>query len=728
MTQVNRFLTGPSRATALLVAVLVLMSQYVGAAAPPSRPPLLSERTLASLGAEINGLIAKDTVAELGRYHRVQATSGYAAAASYIASKAKQYGLEQVQILQLPADGVKTYYTLKSSTGWEANSGQLWEVAPERKKVADYDEMRVALADYSQTADVTAELLDVGSGDKPADYDGLDVKGKIVLAGGPLASVHTMACDERGAVGILSYQPNQVTGWSGDYVDNVRWGHLSPYDAKNKFAFMISLRQARGFRARLSSGQHIRMRAVVNARMQPGNYEIVTAVIPGTDLAEEEIAFSCHLCHQQPGANDNASGAAAILEVARALKTLIDRGELPHPRRTIRFIWPPEINGTLAFLAERQDELRKIKAVIHCDMVGGDYSITKSVLHMTHTPASLPSCVNVVGDTFTQYAIAASLNGAMNGDLEQALISPDGSKDSLVADITPFEMGSDHDVYEEGSFKIPAIYLRDWPDVFIHTNNDIPANIDATKIKRSAFIAAASGYFLASAGPAEALKLADAVFGAAVARMPAEHQRALAAESAGGADGARESRTIIATSLAMDQAAISSVKMLAEGDQTVQARIDSLVDQLSGMWLMLTGQLTQEQKGKKIYLVLTPKEAPAERDNKHKRGREEEAPGSTGPWTNVVPARNISGPMNVYYYDYISDHARPEDMEIVKRISAMPHGDILMYEILNLVNGQRTVMEIRDYVSVAYGPIPVGDVAAFLQLLGKIGVVTLNSK
>src|SRR5947209_4159067 len=57
-------------------------------------------------------------------------------------------------------------------------------------------------------------------------------------------------------------------------------------------------------------------------------------------------------------------------------------------------------------------------------------------------------------------------------------------------------MGSDHDVYQESGFHIPAIYLNDWPDRYIHTNFDSAANIDPTKLKRAAFIGAASGYFL----------------------------------------------------------------------------------------------------------------------------------------------------------------------------------------------------------------------------------------
>jgi aminopeptidase YwaD len=714
------------RAGYLLGALIPVLSQWVWAAAPLTAT-LLPEREVAAIGAEINGLIAKDTVAELGRYHRVQASSGYNSAALYIAAKAKQYGLDQVQVLKFPADGAKTYYTLRSSVGWEADLGQLWEVSPKPRKVADYEEMRVALADYSQSADVTADMVDVGAGDKAADYEGQDVKGKIVLAGGPVAAVHALACDNHGAAGILSYQPNQVTGWSGDYVNNVRWGHLSPYNPKNKFAFMISLGQARVFRERLALGQHIKLHAMVKARMQPGNYEVVTAVIPGTDLASEEIAFSCHLCHQRPGANDNASGAAAILEVARTLKTLIDRGDLPRPRRTIRFLWPPEINGTMAYLAEHPEELKRIKAVIHCDMVGGDYSITKSVLHMTHTPASLPSCVNVIGDVFTQYAIAASLDGAMNGDTDHALISQGGSKDSLVADITPYEMGSDHDIYEEGSFRIPAIYLRDWPDVFIHTNNDVPENIDATKIKRSSFIAAASGYFLATAGAKEAAALADAVFADAVARMPAEHQRYVDAER-GGPDGAREAKNVIGFSLAMDQAALTSVRMFAPDDAALGSKVDGLVDQLSGIWLMLTGQLTQEQRGKKLYFAFTPKGEPAERDAKHKRGRDEDSRQPQGEWTGLVPVRVLAGPMNVYYYDFITDHARPEELGIVKRLGALPHGDIILYEILNLVDGQRTVQDIRDYIAVAYQPVSTADVGSYLQLLNRIGVVRFNSK
>ena len=440
--------------TALLLSLLIINAPLAAQSrdAQHTKTPLLPDKEVSALASEISGLIAKDNIVELCRFHRVQASSGFSRAAEFIAAKAKEYGLEQVEINRLPADGVKTYYTLRSTPGWEAESGQLWEVTPGRAKIADYEEMRVALADYSTSADLTAELIDVGAGTSAKDYEGKEVKGRIVLAGGNVAAVHARACDERGAAGILSYQQNQTTGWSGDYKDNVRWGHLSPYNAGNRFAFMPSLGEAREFQSRLARGERVSLRAVVKAEMKPAFYDVVTAVIPGADASGEEIVFSCHLCHQKPGANDNASGAAAILEAARAITALIRRGEIERPRRTIRFIWPPEINGTLAYFAEHPEITRRMKAAVHCDMVGGDFSITKSVLHVTETPASLPSAVNAVGGAFAKYVIEGSRKGASGAGFTDALVSAGGSKDGLVADITPYEMARTTTFIRKGRF------------------------------------------------------------------------------------------------------------------------------------------------------------------------------------------------------------------------------------------------------------------------------------
>jgi hypothetical protein len=56
-------------------------------------------------------------------------------------------------------------------------------------------------------------------------------------------------------------------------------------------------------------------------------------------------------------------------------------------------------------------------------------------------------------------------------------------------------------VWAEGSWRIPVIYLADWPDIYIHTNKDVPGNLDSTKMKRAIFIAAGSAWALANIQP-----------------------------------------------------------------------------------------------------------------------------------------------------------------------------------------------------------------------------------
>ena len=102
-------------------------------------------------------------------------------------------------------------------------------------------------------------------------------------------------------------------------------------------------------------GRTIVLAARVDAKMVPATYDVVVATIPGTDPASGEVVLTAHLCHQSAGANDNASGSAAILEVGRALAAAIRRGTLPPPKRTIRFLWLPEIAGSQVYLVRHPE-------------------------------------------------------------------------------------------------------------------------------------------------------------------------------------------------------------------------------------------------------------------------------------------------------------------------------------------------------------------------------------
>lgn len=471
--------------------------------------PFLTDKELTALATEISGSSAMRTVEGLSRHHRMRGSRGYFAAAEQIVVDLKRYGLADAHVELLPADGTIYYGTQRSRPPWNAEFAELWEVDASGARIvrlASWDASPITLAQDSFSADVTAELVDVGAGTAEADYAGKDVKGKLVLASAQAGPVAAMAVERFGAAGIISYAQNQRTAWFGENENLVRWGHLDTFAPTRTFAFMVSLKTARALQQRLRAGERVRMHAVVRAGQEAGGYHIATATIPGTDLRGEEIVFSCHLDHPRPGANDNASGCATILEVARTLSKLIGEKRLDPPRRTIRFVWPPEIEGTLALLNGRPEIARRIRAAVHLDMVGGGAE-TKAIFHVTRGPASQPSFVYDVAQAVGELVNEQTERFASTGTARWPLIAPDGSKDPLQAAMVPLTLGSDHQVYSDSSFGIPAIYLNDWPDRYIHTNLDLAANIDPTKLARAGFIAAASGYALASLAPGDAAEL-----------------------------------------------------------------------------------------------------------------------------------------------------------------------------------------------------------------------------
>jgi aminopeptidase YwaD len=469
---------------------------FVAAPAHAQKLPL-PEKDIATLAQELSGETALRNLEGIARFHRQRGSDGFRAAAELVAERAHAYGLSGVAILQFPADGKIFYGTQRSRPAWDAQSGELRDVGQDRK-LASFEAEPVALAEDSESADVTAPLVDIGDGTREADYAGKSVKGKLVLTTSQPGAVQELAVGKHGAVGIVSSAQNQKTAWWGEDENLVRWGHLETFSPYKTFAFMLSLNTARALRERLRKGEEVQLHATVKAGQHPGSYLVVTATIPGADpKLDEEIAFSCHLDHQRPGANDNASGCVAILEAARALQKLIKEGKLSRPARTLRFFWPPEIEGTTTLLNARPDLAARIKAVVHMDMVGGGPA-TKAVFHVTRGPMSLPSFVHDVAWAFAAFVNDQSYRYAATGTADYPLAAPAGGKEPLLAQPSPFTGGSDHVVYQDSSFSIPAIYLNDWPDRYIHTNFDTAANIDPTKLLRAAFIGAASGYALAS--------------------------------------------------------------------------------------------------------------------------------------------------------------------------------------------------------------------------------------
>ena len=482
----------------------------------------IPEKSLAAIASELSGESAKRHLEGFSRHHRMRGSRGFHAASQQIVDMLTLYGFADAHIESLPADGKIFYGTQRSRPAWNADFAELWDG---ETRLASWDAAPITLAQDSASADVTAELVDVGNGTSEGDYAGKDVKGRIVLAAQQPGPVAAIAVAKFGAAGVVSYAQNQKTAWWGEDENLVRWGHLDTFAPFKTFGFMVSLKTARALQKRLAAGEAIKLHAIVRASQEPGAYEIATATIPGTDLRDEEIVYSCHLDHPRPGANDNASGCATILEVARTLSKLIAEKKLEPPRRTIRFVWPAEVEGTLALLNGRPEIARRIKAAIHLDMVGGAPAVTKAIFHVTRGPASQPSFIYDLAQTVGELVNEQTDAYASTGSAKYPLAAPEGGKEALQASFVPLTLGSDHEVYSDLTFGIPCIYLNDWPDRYIHTNFDVPANIDPTKLLRAGFIAAVSGYVLSRLDASSAPAMTDIIQTHALERAAAARRK-----------------------------------------------------------------------------------------------------------------------------------------------------------------------------------------------------------
>jgi hypothetical protein len=699
-------------------AVSFTLLAAIQAPAAWAQHPFLPDSDWSALRHEASGVSAYENLRALTRLHRVPATPEFDQAATYMLDRAKEYGLQGVHAEQFPVDGKITYGLMRSHIAWNVDSASLWQVEPQHTLLGDWSTDPIRLADYSHSADVDTALVDVGAGMAESDYAGRDVRGKIVLADGVLATVQRLAVEKFGAAGIVSDMPNQTTAWSGLDTSIVRWGHLDGSLPKG-FAFMVSRGTAADLRAQMATGHAVLLSAHVKAEVVPGHWTVVTGIIPGSDSAAGEIVYSCHLDHQRPGANDNGSGCVTILESARVLARLIGNGTLKRPARTLRFIWGPEVEGTMAYLSTHPDIRRSMRADVHMDMVGGDLFKNKSVLHVTQTPWSLPTFITDIGATFAEAIRDAATIYAEDGSGKEAAVVEDregapGTRNAFFMDETPYAEGSDHDDYDSATIAVPSLYLRDWPDIYIHTDHDTLLQIDPTKLRRVALLGAASGYSYASLQASQSAQVLPFIAARAQQRLAQAFNRALGlAQDPQGAtpDALFESHNVMAQALHREEAALQSMAAFTRASSSEIAPFVQALKAQAGTfnaWL----------------------------DRAAAAGGAHTAP-AVPTWRATAEAKRVPhrigefGPLTFQNDDVLRDRLGADRVRSIKLLNAdsdrlikvQNRGALYAYEIVNFVDGKRTVADIRDAVSGELGPIPVEIVSDYLQACVEAKVI-----
>jgi hypothetical protein len=168
--------------------------------------PLLDPAKVRLLSQEISGDAAYKHIRFLSQLHRPRGSEKLWAAATYVEAKAKEAGLTRVALIKQAL----------TEPPWNTNFADLWIVGDRPERIASTLQNDVHLADHSRPADVTAELVDIGGG-TDTEITGKDVRGKIVLTFGQIATVMRSVVIGRGASGVIVYPdpaapPNGVIG------------------------------------------------------------------------------------------------------------------------------------------------------------------------------------------------------------------------------------------------------------------------------------------------------------------------------------------------------------------------------------------------------------------------------------------------------------------------------------------------------------------------------------
>jgi len=672
--------------------------------------PFLPEAQTAYLAGEISGDAAYEHIRYFTQFHRPRGgASGLMRVAEYIESKAREYGLENVKLIRQRADNAP----------WQARSASLWMVEPEIRLLADLQQTPIRLADYSRSADGTAEVVDVGAGLAESDYAKRDVRGRIVLAHGGAAGVMEQAVWKRGALGVILFPDPEGMEYplnSLNYPDQIRWNSL-PAENREKqpptFAFVLSQREGRTLRAQLQkAGPAVKVHAEVEADYGGEPWQVmVEAFITGAEIRDQDIVLTGHLQEEKFSANDDASGSANTLEVARALAKLVRDGRIPRPRRNIRFWWTTEISSERQFFADHPEEVAKMMANINQDMVGANQSQdVMRVQNVTQVPFSRSHYLTAVAETVIRYLVQtntpqlAIAQAGGSATAPKPIYATLGTRQRYNAAIIPFHNNTDHMTFTEAPIGIPGITFTNWPDNYIHTSDDDLWNIDRTQLQRNAFAVATMAYVLAAASDATAPALAAATYQAALSHLAKDSDVALQLilQAGGNIDGAyHEARSQIREGAKRERRALESVAATGSpggpGARLARTLIEAvdrqeraMIENLAGMVLSVHGT--------------TPASEPA-------------LTALEKTLSQKTPSL-IAGPA-----EFLTKRDKVQGVEGLHPLMA--------FEVMNFIDGRRTAFDIfaavraeaRHAGSFYYGNVRAEMVDQYLLHLAKAGLV-----
>lgn len=513
---------------------------------------------------------AREFAVGLTDYYRAPGTSGFQTAMDEVETALRDAGLNVSVDEPVIEDA------------WEPNHASLSVVEPERESLVTFEEAPACLAWSSSPTDGPEqfEVVDVGTGESPAEFEGKDVQDKVVFVHGTQrrpgwweAAGNALDAGARGI--ITDYMLYQTPGVrepelvpeaaqllrlrpSEKFADEDIWAMSVPHESGTVLADM------------LDDGP-VTVEADIDIDIFDSTAPYLEATIPGETDPEETVLFCGHASGIRPGANC-AEGTGLVVELARALAEL---GEDYEFKRTVKFIIGVEGPVSEEYLQRNPDAAADVITSLTYCSTGHKQSETDSCLLLSSSPDSVPHFTNdYLAELVDQSPKEANWVGKEGGQ-ELPLLS------LAQHYYTPW---SDNGRFAQSD--VPAPLFMSWPDKCFHSQFLTEDVIDPAALRRSALISGVAALELATAGPEEAAAIARVVAGRSLNRL----QR-LGAEYAGESTPRAHRHVEYVTERDID--ALHSVRELSDD---VADTVEALEGQITESAEQVTGSFDSPQE------------------------------------------------------------------------------------------------------------------------------------
>ncbi len=488
------------------------------------------DKYLELVRSEYSGQKALETTAFVADRWRSPGNTGFDESIFHVQKQLEEAGYKQAE----KGSDEKLSYRLEryplGKLAWDPIDAKIY-LPGQDKPLLEFSSNRnmIAINSFSTPKKgIEAEVVYIESCDK-ASIEKLDLKGKIVFGECSGYSLFKLAVEKQGAIGILSYniphynQPEK-------HQTSIPFTGIPLNSELKTWAINLSYAAKTAIHEHLKKGP-LKLKVNIETKIFPSEELTLIAEVRGSRQAEKRFVFSAHV--QEPGANDNASGVGAQMEMARVAATLLKKGKIA-PDRTITFLWGVEIKSTNRYIKQDPTRAAGIHWGMSLDMVGEDTEKTGGTFLIEKMPD--PSAIWTRGeDKHTEWGAGEVDQDEFNphyfNDLIEYVCRRQATATNWTVNTNPFEGGSDHQPFLNA--KIPGLLLWHFTDVFYHTDADRIDKVSPTTLANVGISALSSALMLTKASETTAIDVINITEYAALKRLKTESKLSMAAIQSG---------------------------------------------------------------------------------------------------------------------------------------------------------------------------------------------------